>query len=389
MKRAFFIITFFLALAAFILVQALTPLKFGANASENLPTLNISAKSAFLVEANTGTVLYKENENSKLPMASMTKMMTLKIVFDEIEAGRLFENEKISISDNAAKQIGSQAFLDAGQQYSISDLLKTTIVASANDSAMALAEKVSGDETAFVDLMNKKASAIGLLNTHFNNPTGLPAADHYSTARDMAKLCSHVVTNSLYKKYSKIYLDELVHPSGRKTQLVNTNKSLKSYVGFEGGKTGHTQEAGYCMAAVAKRGEMTLVAVVMGEPSSKNRTIDIVSLFDFGFNNFKTKQIVSNEKPIEKIGVNNGQKSEICVFCKDSFIVFMNKNDKFEYEIKKSYIDLNAPIEKGKEIGRLQIVSGGDIVFETSLVAGEESRHIGLWKIYRSLIERF
>ena len=388
MKQTFFIITFFVALFAFVLVQALTPLKFGANAeAESLS--DIHSKSCFLFEANTGTILYKENENRKLPMASMTKMMTLKLVFDEIEKGKIKETDEVVISEHAAGQTGSQAFLDKGEKYTISDLLKTTIVASANDSAMALAEFVGGDEKTFVEKMNTTANFMGLKDSHFNNPTGLPASDHFSSARDMAKLCVHVVLNPLYKKYSRIYLDELVHPSGRKTQLVNTNRALKNYVGFEGGKTGHTNEAGYCMTAVAKRGDMTLVAVVMGEDSSKTRTRDIIRMFDYGFNNFKTKQIVDSNKSIESLAVVNGKNKTINVIPKDSFVVFMGKNDKFDYVVKKTYETIYAPIEIGHNVGKIQILVGDEVIFETDLVAAETSEHIGLWKLYKNLIEKF
>ena len=389
MKRVFFVVGFFVALLSFILVQAFVPLKFGANAADDKEWLGVGAKSSYLFEVNTGTILYKNNENQKLPMASMTKMMTLKILFDELENGKFIENDLVLVSDYAASQEGSQAFLDAGKQYRLGDLLKTTIVASANDSAVAIAELVSGCEEGFVERMNNECVKMGLNSTHFANATGLPSADHYSTAADMAKLASVVVPNAYYKKYSKIYLDELVHESGRKTQLVNTNRSLKNYVGFEGGKTGHTQEAGYCMAAVARRGDMELVAVVMGEDSSRQRASDITEMFDYGFNNFKTKEIVSSTKPIEEITVESGKKREIPIFAKKAFVVFMNKNDKFDYKIRKDIKNISAPVAKGEKVGTLSVVSNNEVIFETDLVAGEKSDHIGLWKTYRNLVEKF
>ena len=387
MKRVIFIVCFFVALVSFVLVQAYAPLKFGANAQNN--SLEIRANSVVLIETNTNTVLFCDNEDKKLPMASMTKMMTLKIIFDEISSGKCNEEDFVLVSDIAAAQEGSQAFLDAGQKYALKDLLKSTIIASANDSAVAIAEFVAGSEQTFVDRMNDECTRLGLLNTHFANSTGLPAANHYSTAADMAKLASLVVQNPIYKKYSKIYLDELAHPSGRKTQLANTNRSLKNYVGFEGGKTGHTAEAGYCMAAVAKRGDMVLVAVVMGEESSKLRADDISKLFDYGFNNFKTKEVVSCEKPIDEIAVENGQKETIKVFAKNSFIVFMGKNDKFDYKIEKYIDSLSAPVKCGEKVGTIKVVEKDKTIFETDLIAGEQSDHVGLWKTYKKIIDKF
>ena len=389
MKRVFFIIGFFVAAVLFVLVQAYAPLRFGANAKAEDNMLEVRAKSSYLIEVNTGTVLHSHNESKKLPMASMTKMMTLKILFNEIEKGRFAEDDHVPVSENAAAQEGSQAFLDSGKKYLLSDLIKSTIIASANDSAVAIAEYVSGSELEFVKLMNEECKKMGLSGTHFSNSTGLPAADHYSTAADMAKLAAQVVEDSNYKKYSKTYLDELIHESGRKTQLVNTNRSLKNYIGFEGGKTGHTKEAGYCMAAVAKRGDMVLVAVVMGEESSKVRSDDITKLFDYGFNNFKTEEIISLDEPVGEIEVENGENKTIDIFAKESFVVFMNKTDIFEYEIEKDIQKNKAPITKGETIGFVRVFNDEKLIFETELIAGEQSSHIGIWKTYKTIVEKF
>ena len=387
MKRWVFVLSFFVAVVAFVLVQAFTPLKFGANAQE---TKSVGgAEAVLLIEANTGTILHEQNANKKLPIASMTKMMTLKVLFNEIESGKFGEDDEVLISDYAASQEGSQAFLDSGKKYKLADLVRSTIIASANDSAVAIAEYVAGSEQAFAEIMNKTCAQMGMTNSHFANSTGLPAVDHYSSASDMAKLAKEVVLNPIYKKYSKIYLDELEHDSGRKTQLVNTSRSLKNYVGFEGGKTGHTGEAGYCMAAVAKRGDMCLVAVVLGETSAKQRTDDIVWLFDYGFDNFKTKEVVSSAKEIAKIEVENGMNNSIAVYAKKSFVVFMNKTDKFEYKIATEFDKLVAPVEKGQKAGTLKVLLDDNVAFETDLIAGENSPHVGLWRTYKSIVEKF
>ena len=345
--------------------------------------------SAILIEANTGALLFEKNADQKLPMASMTKMMTLKIVFDEIAKGRLSFDKKVKISAYAASQTGSEAFLDEKAEYSIEDLVRTTVIVSANDSSVALAEAVCGSEKAFVARMNQYAATLGMENTHFENATGLPAAGHFSSARDMATLAKLVVFDPCYKKYSKTYLDELVHPSGRKTSLVGTNRQLKNYSGFEGGKTGHTNEAGYCIAAGAKRGDMRLVSVVMGGVSSEKRFDTTKALFDFGFDNFKTKEVLKTNKPLATRPIENGKDAEMNVFAKESFVVFMNKEDKFEFDIEIDVTNSKVPLKAGETVGKVGVVSLGEQIFETDLVVQKDYPHVGWRKVFMNIVNAF
>lgn len=405
MKKLFLVFMFFVGAVGFVVFEWLAISPYvgakliangcfahaanGQSKKMELSDVEKATQSAILMEANTGTVLFEKNSDKKLPMASMTKLMTIALVLDEIDAGRLNESQLVEVSAYAASQTGSEAFLDSKDRYSLADLIRTTIIVSANDSAMALAELVGGSESAFVLKMNQKAKEMGLVGTHFENPTGLPAAGHFSCARDIAVLAKDVVVHPIYRKYSKIYLDELVHPSGRKTQLVNTNRKFRNYNGFEGGKTGHTNEAGYCFSAVANRGDMRLVAVVFGAANSENRFDATKAMFDFGFENFKTKDVVRADKLICKAAVEYGKIARIRLFAKEGFCVFLPADEKPEFEIETSVNKLWAPVLEGEVCGHLKVLKDKKVIFETDLVAGEGCNHIGYKKVIKSLIDKF
>ena len=228
----------------FLLCFALFVMPVGTNfcfASTENVDLQISSKSAILVDFDSETVVYEKNSNERLPIASMTKIASMAVIFDYIGKGIIKETDIVSISENAAHIGGSSAFLDAHSKYSVEDLIKTIIIASANDSTVALAEFVAGSEETFVSKMNKFVSSLGLIDTHFENSTGLPCDNHYSTAKDMVKIYKTMCDNTLYKKYSKIWMSDFVHPSGRKTGLVNTNRLIKNFDGVDGGN-GHFAE---------------------------------------------------------------------------------------------------------------------------------------------------
>jgi D-alanyl-D-alanine carboxypeptidase (penicillin-binding protein 5/6) len=212
-------------------------------AEKNSTELVRSAKSAILMEKNSGMTLYDKDSNKKLPPASMTKVMTLLLIMEELEKGNLKLDEMIRVSEHAASMGGSQIFLEAGEEMAVKDLLKGIAVASGNDASVAMAERIAGTEKAFVDQMNKKAKDLGLKNTHFKNPTGLPAEDHYSTAHDMAVMARELLLHDAVTKYTKIYDDYLRKGQDNEFWLVNTNKLIKTYPGMDGLKTGYTSEA--------------------------------------------------------------------------------------------------------------------------------------------------
>ena len=391
MRKAVFFSVFFILFVTFVLLQIFNiDSAFAQSKNDiNYDFDKSSASSFILVESTTGTIVLEKNSEKKLPIASMTKLMTLKIVLDHINAGKLSLEDKFKISENAASQTGSEAFLDKNQEYSVDDLIRATIIVSANDAAVALAEIVSGSVENFVKLMNDTAKEIGMYNTNFANPTGLPAPGHFSTAKDMAIISQYCIDNLTFKQYSRTNIDELVHPSGRKTSLINTCRKINKYAGFEGGKTGHTNEAGYCFASAARRGDMRFVAVVMGVESSEERFNLTERMFDYGFDNFRILNVVGVNKPIISCDLSFGVDNKIDLYAKNSFSVFLKKNEKYDYKKETQIFDLKLPISAEDCVGKIKIICNGDIVFETDLIAKRDYEHIGIKKLFFDLIKSF
>ncbi|MGN0822839.1 MAG: D-alanyl-D-alanine carboxypeptidase family protein, partial [Candidatus Gallimonas sp.] len=250
-----------------------------AIASFTTPALTVRAetqslaecKSAYLCDFDTGTVVYRQNETERLPIASMCKIMTLLLSFEAVDDGALSYDEQIVISDRAAGMGGSQVFLDANLAYSAEQLMKSVAVCSANDSCVALAERIAGSEEAFVEKMNARARELGAENTLFANCTGLPREPQYSCAQDVSVMLRALLTHGKYYEFSKVWLEDFAHPDGRTTSMTNTNKLIRFYKGCDGGKTGYTAQAGFCLASTAKRGDTRLVSVVIGAESSDKR----------------------------------------------------------------------------------------------------------------------
>ena len=248
--------------------------------------LNVSAKSAYLMDYGTQTVIFAQNERAHLPIASMCKIMTLLLSFEAIDAGVLDMEEEITVSERAASMGGSQVFLEANSKYLVKELLKSIVVCSANDSCVALAERIAGNESVFVDRMNERAKGLGANDTLFANCTGLPKEPQYSCAKDVALMLKELLKNEEYYAFGKVWLDKFAHPQGRYTEITNTNKLVRFYDGCDGGKTGFTNQAGFCLAATAKRGGMRVISVVIGEQDSKTRFDDVRSMFDYAFANY-------------------------------------------------------------------------------------------------------
>ena len=357
--------------------------------AEERQDLGQNCKTAILYDAKSKTVVYAKDEHKRVPIASMTKLATLMLVFDAIDDGRLSEDQLITVSKNAADTEGSSAFLDAKSKYKLSDLIMTVIVASANDSAVALAEAVSGSEVAFANEMNKQVEKLGLKDTNFINATGLPAVDHYSSAYDISIIYSQICDHPIYKKYSKIWMTELVHPSGRKTDIVNTNRLIRSYDGCDSGKTGYTKEAGYCLAASATRGDMRLVGVVTGVPTSKERFNQMSDLFNFGFDNFENKVIISSLQPIYSSEVIGSKIKNVDVYASEDFVKFLKRGEDFKYSLKYDVKDIKAPIKAGESIGKLYILDENNIVIsEQELVLHEDIKAITIGEILHNILER-
>ncbi len=333
--------------------------------------INCTAKAAYLCDYKSGTTIYSSFADDRLPIASMTKLATLSVIFKQIESGSLSLDEMVCVSQNAADTEGSSAFLDAGSKYSVSDLIKTIVVVSANDSCVAMAEHICGSEQLFAERMNNLVDDLGLNNTHFANSTGLPATDNYSSARDMAEIYRTVCDNPTYKSYAKIWMEDFVHPSGRKTGLVNTNRLIKTYQGCDSGKTGHTNEAKYCLTASATRNGMRLIAVVIGAPDSKTRFENAQTMFNYGFANYQNKTVVSTDLPLAIVDIKGAVIKQIEGYAAKDYQAFLGKNDTSTFSTK-IVVDSapKAPISQGQKIGTILVLNQNNIVVdEIDLVA--------------------
>ena len=361
MKRIIFFVLSVLLLSSGTLV------KKTALADEGFTT---TGKSAYLMDYDSGYVIYTKNENERLPIASMTKIMLLDIVFESIEKGKLALDDYITISENAKSMGGSQVFLQAGGKYQVKDIIKSVIIASANDASVALAEEIAGSEADFVIMMNEKAKNMGLNNTLFSNCTGLPKPTQYSSAKDVAIMLKSLLRHKNYFDYSKIWLDEISHPDGSVTSLTNTNKLSRFYEGCDGGKTGFTSQSKFCLAATAKRGDTRLIAVTIGEESSKQRFANVSNMFNMAFGKYASKVVVDKALAIEqKLPIIGAKDEEINVFPANNLTIFCKKGEKPEYTVSvRQNNKLRAPLKKGQVVGEITLYVNGVEYAKTNLI---------------------
>lgn len=336
--------------------------------------LTPSAKSAILIDKASGEVLYEKNADEKRPPASMTKLASMLIVMEEIDKGNLSFTDEVTISEEAANMGGSQVFLEAGEVYPVSSLLKGVAIASGNDAVVALAEKVAGSTGAFVDMMNKKMKEIGANNTNFVNPHGLDAENHYSTARDMATIARNLLKYETILEYTSIYEEYLEKNDGTKTWLVNTNKLVRFYNGVDGLKTGFTSTAGYCLTATAKKDNFRLISVIMGSDTSENRSSDTVKLLNYGFNSFKINIIKKRDEVLGKVRIEGGKKDFAnIVLLNDATELLKNTQSPDEYQFNIKIDKLKAPIKPGEVVGKAEIIDGNNnIIDEVEVTINEE-----------------
>ncbi len=347
---------------------------YGINAfADNEEILSAKSKSAYLMDYKTKTVIYEKNSLEHLPIASMCKVMTLLICFEEIDNGNISYDEKITVSENSASMGGSQVFLEKDGEYIVGELIKSIVVASANDACVAMAERISGSQTNFVDRMNQKATELGMENTVFVNCTGLPQAGQYSCAKDVSTMFAELLKHEDYYKFSKIWTDVVMHPNDRKTEISNTNKLIRFYKGCDSGKTGYTNEAGHCLTASAMRNGMRLVGVVICASNSKERFHDVSSMFNYGFDNFCNKIIIDSEKPLNlTVNVNGGKKDSISVIPESSMYIFSKKNVKKGVEIEfEPNAKVCAPVIKGQKVGVLRAYENGIEIGSVNVLANE------------------
>lgn len=353
-------------------------------ASEN--GVEVAAKSAILMDATTGKILYEKNPHEKLPLASVTKIMTMLLIMEHIEKGELKLDDMVTTSTHASKMGGSQIWLKEGEQMSVHDMMKAVAVASANDAAMALAEQIAGSEEAFVMMMNNKALELGMNDTTFLNPTGLDAEGHLSSAYDIAIMTKELLKKKDITEYTTIWMDSL---RGGKTELVNTNKLIRFYKGATGMKTGTTNGAGSCISATAARGDMSLIAVVMGCNTSAERFADAKRLLDYGFSRFVVYHTIISKNEIKPVKVSGGVKQTVPVdtTVSDTIIIPAGKEKKVVEDVTMMS-DLTAPIAKGQKIGEIILSIDGKEIAKFDIVAAEEVAKMSFGHALLSLLKR-
>ncbi|SFE32274.1 D-alanyl-D-alanine carboxypeptidase family protein [Alteribacillus iranensis] len=330
--------------------------------------------SAYIMEADTGDVLYKKNENEVLPPASMTKIMTMLLVMEAIEEDAISLQEEVTASEKAASMGGSQIFLEEGEQMTVDELLKGVAIASGNDASVALAEHIAGSEEKFVKQMNEKAKELGLEHTKFQNTTGLPAEDHYTTAKDLAVMSQSLLKHEKILEYTSVYEDYLRKGTDKEFWLVNTNRLVKHYDGVDGIKTGFTKEAKYNLTATAKKNDMRVITVLMGAETPKERNKQTAELLDYSFQNFEYHLLGEKGTEIDEIAVEKGKQKKAGVMLEENAAVVLPKGKNME-EVKEKIIlseKIQAPAEQHTPAGKIEYYDGEKKIAEQSLVLTED-----------------
>ncbi|WP_156289285.1 D-alanyl-D-alanine carboxypeptidase family protein [Oceanobacillus salinisoli] len=354
-------------------------------------SLNLApdAKSAILIERDTGAILYDKNAHEALPPASMTKLMTLLLIMEAIDQGDLKKDEMIRISERAASMGGSQIFLEAGEEMSVEDLLKGVAVASGNDASVALAERIAGSEEAFVKKMNEKVKELGLENTKFQNTTGLPVDDHYSTAYDMAMVAKELLKYEDITNYTSIYEDYLRKGQENEFWLVNTNKLVRFYPGVDGLKTGYTNEAKYCLTATAEKNDMRVVAVVMGADTTKERNATISSMLDYAFNQYETHPLFEKDEVVTKLQLLKAEDKDMNIIVPESVSTLHRKGE--STDDVTTDISLNEeiplPINKGEQVGVLTVKNGEEVISEIPLTVESDVKQATYFTLLKRTLQ--
>ncbi|WP_269468909.1 D-alanyl-D-alanine carboxypeptidase family protein [Paenibacillus sp. FSL W7-1279] len=343
------------------------------------------ARSAILLDADTGTIIYEKNSHDKLPPASITKIMTMLLTMEAIDEGQLQWTDKVRTSEYAASMGGSQIFLEPGEEMTVDEMLKGIAMASGNDASVAVAEKIAGSEEAFVKLMNEKAAELGMKDTHFVNCNGLPAENHYTSAHDIAVMSRELLKYDQITKYTGAYQDYLRKDSEKPFWLVNTNKLVRFYTGADGLKTGYTSEAKFCLSATAKRDGLRAVAVVMGAPDTKTRNNEVSRMFDYAFSQYSMHSIYKPGEVLGIVKVQKGTVPEISIQADKDYSVLVKKGVKspdIRHEIQMDP-NLKAPVAAGQVVGKLTVYQGDRVVKEFELTSPVEVKKAGFWKLFK------
>ncbi len=353
--------------------------------------LTPNAESAILLEVSTGKVIYEKNANQKLAPASMTKVMSMLLIMEAIDNGKLSFEDDVVISDNASSMGGSQIFLQTGEKYKVRELLKGIAIASGNDAVVAMAEKVGGSVSSFVDLMNQKAKSLGLTNTHFDNPHGLESENHYTTAKDMSIMALELLKHEKILEFTSIYEDYLKKPDGSSVWLVNTNRLVRFYEGVDGLKTGFTNQAGYCITTTAKRGDLRLLSVVMKAETSDLRSKDTVSMLNYGFNTYKLDVLLKKEEELGEVKIEKGKKTKTKVYLEQDVTILSKISDNAEvFDYNLVVEDIEAPIKENTKVGYLEVMDKeGHIIKEVDVVVNEEVEKASFLDLWTRVLQVF
>ncbi|MDX8359743.1 MULTISPECIES: D-alanyl-D-alanine carboxypeptidase family protein [Bacillaceae] len=360
-----------------------------ASAEETTVQLVEDAKSGILIERDTGNILYEKNAHERLPPASMTKIMTMLLIMEAIDKGTVTLDEKIRTSEYAASMGGSQIFLSPGEEMTVQEMLKGIAIGSGNDASVAMAERIAGSEEAFVAMMNNKAKQLKLENTVFQNSTGLPANEHFSTSYDMAIIAKELLKYEEITKYTGKYDDYLRENTDKKFWLVNTNRLVKFYEGVDGVKTGYTNEAKYCLTATAKKNDMRVIAVVFGAPTSKSRNAQVSKMLDYAFAHYQTMPKYKRNELVSTAKINKGMKEEVDVVTTEPISLLMKKGESQDNVTEEVILKdkIIAPVKKGDQLGTIILKKDNEVLIKSDLIANEDVKAANLWQLMKRSVE--
>ena len=346
---------------------------------------NVNYKSAVLIEKNSNEILFENNCHERLPIASVTKLMTILLTMEKIGSNEISLDDKVVVSATASGMGGSQVFLDYEEEYYLKDLLKSVIIASANDSSVAIAEHIAGSENNFVKMMNERAKELNLLDTNYVNCTGLPSPDGYSSAYDQAIVLKHVLDFDLYHEYSSIWMEDFVHPSGRTTQMANTNKLSRFYEGCMGGKTGSTNQAKYCLAVGASRNDVELISVVLGAEDSKGRFKLSSDLLNYGFENFETKTLFDNSMLKDKMVKIKGLDRVTHLKAERDFTYVCKIGEDVNFSLNYNLPNMLTKVYENQVVGNVEIVIDGVVVDKINILSTETHEEVTVWDYIKEI----
>lgn len=377
-------------LLSFILCISILILPFGTMAEGE--SLIPDAVSGILIEANSGKIIFEKDKDKQVAVASMTKMVAQILILEQIEAGKLKWTDVVTVSKNAEEMGGSQIYLQQGEKITIEDLMKGISMASGNDATVQMAEVISGSEEKFVKLMNDKVKELGLKNTHFKNCTGLDEEGHYSSAYDMAMIARELVVNHPeILRFSSMYEDYLREDTANKFWLVNTNKLVRFYEGADGLKTGHTDAAGYCLAATAKKNNLRLIGIVLGVNDSKTRNTQAMNLLDYGFNNVKMKVLKEKGTVVEEMKLDKATLEKIDVILKEDLgVVELLDGSEHKYQYQVDIDNIKLPVNPGDKVGTIKVLENNKVVSTGNLTVKTKIMELGYFDLlFNSLLDIF